>query len=311
MCADVARWVASMRRIALATSNDSRPADGLGTGPYYPTDFDSWLRGHASAWNGPEIQKWVHYHEVYERHFARFRGTPVVLVEIGVKNGGSLALWRRYFGDAATIIGADLFDGAKVFEGQPVYGRPDRMVIGDQGDDQFWNDLKQALPRGELDILIDDGSHYPWHMIKSLEMTLPMLRPGGVYLCEDVHGAGNGLLPPVVDKFLYDSGRSGGGWVNGNNGTINAFRLGFEPRTNWFQRDLFGIAFYPFVVVVERMVQPRHKLMAPSRGKQRLNGSREHPYPLWFQRGEAAPPSAPRQGRRWRAKNATGSQLRA
>ena len=102
-------------------------ASKYGAGPYYPTPFDEWLIL-AKDWPGPvkglplspSIQKWVHYFEAYERRFARFRGTPVVVLEIGVKDGGSLALWRQYFGESARIFGADLFEGAAVFEVIPM-----------------------------------------------------------------------------------------------------------------------------------------------------------------------------------------------
>ena len=54
--------------------------------------------------------------------------------------------------------------------------------------------MQKAIPDGKLDILIDDGSHSVRHMIKSLEMALVLLRPGGVYFCEDVHGSRNFFL---------------------------------------------------------------------------------------------------------------------
>lgn len=154
----------------------------FGTGPLYPTPFDKLLTLNES-WSGPILGKWVHYLEAYERHFSRFRGTSVVLVEIGIKDGGSFALWREYFGEKATIIGADIFQGSGVIEANDFFGRPDRIIIGDQGSDTFWRDLKLALPNGTLDILIDDGSHRAEHMIVSLEKTLPLLNPGGVYVC--------------------------------------------------------------------------------------------------------------------------------
>jgi len=54
------------------------------------------------------IHKWMHYFDVYHRHFERFRGQPIVLVEFGVSQGGSLQMWRDYFGDQATIYGVDI-----------------------------------------------------------------------------------------------------------------------------------------------------------------------------------------------------------
>jgi len=152
----------------------------FGAGPLYPTSFDTLLD---NSWSGPIIGKWAHYLEAYERHLSRFRDSAVVIVEIGIKDGGSFALWRKYFGEKAFIIGADIFDGSAAIEGNAFFGRPDRIIIGDQGSDSFWQDIKLALPNGSLDILIDDGSHRAQHMISSLENTLALLRPGGVYVC--------------------------------------------------------------------------------------------------------------------------------
>src|ERR1700693_5831036 len=47
---------------------------------------------------GPGIWKFNHYFEIYERHFARFRGQEVHVLEIGIYSGGSLEMWREYFG---------------------------------------------------------------------------------------------------------------------------------------------------------------------------------------------------------------------
>ena len=85
----------------------------------------------------PALAKWQHYFDVYEHHLARFRGTDVVICEVGINNGGSLALWRSYFGPRARIIGIDLFN-ASFMQANPLYGSPDRVVYGDQGSAKFW-----------------------------------------------------------------------------------------------------------------------------------------------------------------------------
>ena len=46
----------------------------------------------------PRLQKWDRYLDVYHRHFAKFRGTAANILEIGVQSGGSLLMWREYFG---------------------------------------------------------------------------------------------------------------------------------------------------------------------------------------------------------------------
>lgn len=42
---------------------------------------------------GRPVGKIAHFFEVYEMHFARYCGTPVRMLEIGVHKGGSLELW--------------------------------------------------------------------------------------------------------------------------------------------------------------------------------------------------------------------------
>ena len=50
----------------------------------------------------------MHYFEIYHRHFERFRGRPVTVLEFGVNQGGSLQMWRDYFGRKAAIHGVDI-----------------------------------------------------------------------------------------------------------------------------------------------------------------------------------------------------------
>jgi hypothetical protein len=57
---------------------------------------------------GKLIDKWKHYFDVYDRHFSRYRGTDVHFVEFGVSQGGSLQMWKNYFGPKARIYGVDI-----------------------------------------------------------------------------------------------------------------------------------------------------------------------------------------------------------
>jgi len=53
---------------------------------------------------GKKITKWSHYFPVYEKHFAPLRDKPIKLLEIGVLNGGSLEMWRKYFHPDSVIV---------------------------------------------------------------------------------------------------------------------------------------------------------------------------------------------------------------
>lgn len=130
---------------------------------------------------GPGIWKWRHYFEIYERHLARFRGQRIGVVEIGVLGGGSLQMWREYFGPDSHVYGIDIDPACREEERDGV-----EIFIGDQGDPAFWARFLENSPA--IDVVIDDGSHHPHHQVVTLEGLLPHIRPGGVYICEDIHG---------------------------------------------------------------------------------------------------------------------------
>lgn len=126
------------------------------------------------------IHKWKHYFEIYDRHFARFRGTNVNVVEMGVYQGGSLQMWKHYFGPRASIFGIDINPACKMLEEDQI-----KILIGNQEDRTFLRSLAERIPR--IDILIDDGGHQMQQQIATYEELFPYIDENGVYLCEDLH----------------------------------------------------------------------------------------------------------------------------
>jgi hypothetical protein len=126
------------------------------------------------------IHKWNHYFDVYDRHFHRYRNRNVVIVEIGVFQGGSLQMWKNYFGQEAKIYGVDLNPNCKRLEEANI-----QIYIGSQSDRQFLQELAAKLP--PIDILIDDGGHKMDEQIITFEELFDKIKPDGVYLCEDLH----------------------------------------------------------------------------------------------------------------------------
>lgn len=124
------------------------------------------------------IHKYVHYTEAYDRHFSKYRGKKVKVLEIGVYRGGSLQMWKQYFGTQAEIIGVDINPLCKGLEEEQI-----RIYTGDQGDTAFLQNLKKEL--GEVDVIIDDGGHTMQQQITSFEELFPMVSEDGIYLCED------------------------------------------------------------------------------------------------------------------------------
>jgi hypothetical protein len=198
---------------------------------------------------GPGIWKWRHYFPIYERHFGKFVGKEVHVAEVGIYSGGSLTMWRSYFGPQCSVYGIDREPACRQYEGERV-----AVFIGDQGDRSFWERFREKVP--QVDILIDDGGHLPKQQRVTLEELLPHLRPGGVYLCEDVHGFNN--------RF--------GAYISGLQHALHFLRWIPDPvptsSTNSFQRDIQSIHIYPFCVVIEKTDSPLERLTSPKHGTQ-------------------------------------------
>ncbi len=166
------------------------------------------------------IHKWHHYFPIYERHFARYRGRPVRMLEIGVQNGGSAKLFLDWLGPDARLVGVDIDPACR---NHTIPGRLD-IEIGDQADRAFLERL--SAQHGPWDIILDDGGHTANQIIVSFEELFPSLQNGGCYLIEDTHA------PLWGDEFQdHPAGK-----------TIAEFLVErFQGLHHWTgQRDLFG-----------------------------------------------------------------------
>jgi hypothetical protein len=204
---------------------------------------------------GPGIWKWNHYFDVYHRHFSRFRGRNVCVLEIGIYSGGSLGMWRHYFGPGCQIYGVDIEPACKAYETDSV-----NVFIGDQADRNFWKHFKQEV--GAIDIVIDDGGHLPEQQIVTFEELISHVRPGGVYLCEDLHGTLNPFAS-YMSGFAMNLNAS-----DQQENNVNDDERRFVFGTTPFQSAVRSVHFYPYLTVVERTDAPVSELVAPKHGTQ-------------------------------------------
>ncbi|WP_370571117.1 class I SAM-dependent methyltransferase [Phaeobacter sp. SYSU ZJ3003] len=120
------------------------------------------------------------YFSVYDRLFSPYRDRPITFVEIGVLSGGSLFMWRKFFGAKARIIGIDLNPDAVRWREHGF-----EIHIGSQADPAFWQSFLEDV--GPIDILLDDGGHRFEQQIMTCECALPGIRDGGLLVVEDTH----------------------------------------------------------------------------------------------------------------------------
>lgn len=124
------------------------------------------------------------YAQHYERHFAPIRRKQLNILEIGVggyrdpKAGGrSLRMWRTYF-PRSHIFGIDLYD-------KKVHDEPRiKTFVGSQVDERFLSEVTRTI--GNIDIIIDDGSHQNDHVLHTFSILFPQLSKNGIYVIEDV-----------------------------------------------------------------------------------------------------------------------------
>ncbi|MBN1267057.1 MAG: class I SAM-dependent methyltransferase [Anaerolineales bacterium] len=128
------------------------------------------------------VHKWHHYIPLYDRYFSSFRGRKIRFLEIGVGQGGSLQMWRKYFGDEAIIFGIDINPKCEKFN-----GLAGQVRIGSQTDGLFLESVVKEM--GGVDIVLDDGSHHMAHFPVTLKYLFPLLKYGGIYMIEDLHTA--------------------------------------------------------------------------------------------------------------------------
>jgi len=203
---------------------------------------------------GKVIHKWMHYFPIYERHLSWWRNKNLTFIEIGVSKGGSLQMWRRFFGPMATIVGIDIDPKCAAHQEPGIHVR-----IGDQSDPKFLESIITEF--GMPDIILDDGSHVMEHIWKSFEFLYPRLSKNGVYIVEDLHTAyweeyGGGINNPAsfvnISKTFVDK--------------LNADYARGVIAPDFMTRFTFAISFYDSMIVYERGTIPIRD--APQIGKE-------------------------------------------
>lgn len=125
-----------------------------------------------------------HYTQHYEKVFSKYKNkTDFSLLEIGLNRDDcsevpSLRMYRDYFGEEAKLSGFDIRPEFKAFE---IAGF--EIFTGDQSSP---DSLNQCLVH-QYDIIIDDGSHASSHQQISLRELWQAVKPGGIYVIEDLH----------------------------------------------------------------------------------------------------------------------------
>lgn len=200
---------------------------------------------------GNASDKWENYLEIYNEVFQKFRGKHPYILEIGVQNGGNLQNFHRFFENAyifgldidPKVCEMDLGNNIKTF----CFSALDRKRIEDS-----FKDIS-------FDVILDDGSHICQEVIETFHIFFSKLKPGGVYLIEDLHTS------------YWESHE--GGYLKENTSIeflkklvdlLNLYHIkdpNYKERLSAKEKYIFewleSISFYDSVAVIKKLKEPR------------------------------------------------------
>jgi 23S rRNA U2552 (ribose-2'-O)-methylase RlmE/FtsJ len=126
-----------------------------------------------------------YYDHFYEKHFKSYVKSPVNILEIGIRGGGSIKIWKEYFHPDSNVYGGDI---------SPFNEIPNCICYQ---ADMYTQDSLNLFEDLYFDIVIDDGPH----TYESFEMVITKyyskLKDGGILVVEDI--TNNEWISPLLD----------------------------------------------------------------------------------------------------------------
>lgn len=195
--------------------------------------------------------KWVNYFDIYDDCLSRHIGTNPHVLEIGIQNGGSLQIFNKYLQNAE-LYGVDI--------------DPNIANLTLENNIHIYNfDItdEQAIAKHfkniDFDIIIDDGSHLNSDIIKTFKLLFAKLKPGGIFLIEDLHTSywksyGGSYLGTASAMEFFKKFTD----------LLNFYHIEddrFVRNTSKLDKQIFkwlqSISFYDSMVVIHKLFTPR------------------------------------------------------
>lgn len=115
-----------------------------------------------------------YYDHFYEKHFKSYVKSPINILEIGIRGGGSVKIWKEYFHPDSNVYGGDIAPFNPILN-----------CICYQAD-MYTQDSLNLFEDSYFDIVIDDGPH----TYESFELVITKyyskLKNGGILVVEDI-----------------------------------------------------------------------------------------------------------------------------
>jgi len=186
--------------------------------------------------------KWNEYSTIYDELFQNYlHRENLRILEIGVLEGGSQSILRKYFHSSSSIFGVDINPNClKLDTGT-------KIRIGDATEKKFLSKVTSEM--GGIDVVIDDGSHKSLHQKKSFEVLFPLLSDGGLYIVEDLEHSyllESKGLPFLPNTFWNKSKRT----TELLNNEFRRYKKNFTFKID--PLELFSVKFYPQIIAFSK-----------------------------------------------------------
>jgi hypothetical protein len=137
------------------------------------------------------------YGDAYNNLFSERKDSCTKILEIGISGGFGLKAYSEYFTNA-DIYGLDIEDSivADIKNNSNIH-----ICIGDAKD----NSIINTFPY-EYDIIIEDASHIPADQIQHFKDYSQFVKPGGIYIIEDVN---QNALNSVLNETSHHASQNG------------------------------------------------------------------------------------------------------
>jgi len=127
-------------------------------------------------------------HHRYDRFYYRYlpqSNSSLTIGEIGFYHGSSLRMWKSLYPHArVNILDIHPPDFSNIFD---VNLSNINVIQGDAALPYYLTQLGNlSLEYGGYDIIVDDASHLPQHQYLAFKTLFSFLKPGGIYIIEDI-----------------------------------------------------------------------------------------------------------------------------
>ena len=187
--------------------------------------------------------------DIYDSIFQFYKNRKLRFLEIGILDGASIKTWKEYFNPDndrdAIIYGIDISEKSV----QYVSSLKMSGVQVFKCDQSSTSDLENLTKiTGNLDIVIDDGSHINELTLNSFYHLWPYINKGGLYIIEDM------LCTHDKASIDWPNMQMNNPEVNFNNdrNVIDAFILKHLKEMDYDQSDIYTMNFYRNLLIIQK-----------------------------------------------------------